>query len=221
MPALLFGSIGSIADTSELQREAFNSAFAEHGLDWNWDQDTYRELLASSGGEARIATQAKERGEDVDAGAVHRTKSETFRRLLGERPVSLRDGVADAVAGAKADGFKVGLVTTTAAENVTALLDAVDGLDRGDFDLVLDTSDAESPKPDPSIYALALERLDLDPGSAVAVEDNVGGVESAHAARLAVVAFPGENNAGHDFGTADRVVEKLDFSELSALTKAA
>ena len=39
MPAILFGSISTVADTSELQREAFNQAFAEHGLDWRWDRD--------------------------------------------------------------------------------------------------------------------------------------------------------------------------------------
>lgn len=50
MTALLFGSIGTIADTSELQREAFNAAFLRHGLDWSWDRATYRALLTTAGG---------------------------------------------------------------------------------------------------------------------------------------------------------------------------
>lgn len=41
LSALLFGSISTIADTSERQRHAFNEAFAEHGLDWQWDRDEY------------------------------------------------------------------------------------------------------------------------------------------------------------------------------------
>jgi hypothetical protein len=53
--ALLFGSISTVADTSELQRAAFNRAFAEHGLDWTWDRDDYRAMLATSGGRSRIA----------------------------------------------------------------------------------------------------------------------------------------------------------------------
>ena len=36
MSAILFGSISTIADTSELQRQAFNQAFKAHGLDWDW-----------------------------------------------------------------------------------------------------------------------------------------------------------------------------------------
>jgi hypothetical protein len=34
MSAILFGSISTLADTSELQRRAFNEAFSAHGLDW-------------------------------------------------------------------------------------------------------------------------------------------------------------------------------------------
>jgi phosphoglycolate phosphatase-like HAD superfamily hydrolase len=59
MPAVLFGSIGALADTSELQREAFNDAFRAHGLDWTWSRDEYQQLLAESGGEQRIAAYAE------------------------------------------------------------------------------------------------------------------------------------------------------------------
>ena len=48
--SLLFGSIGTIIETSELQRESFNEAFKEAGLDWYWDQEDYRLLLKQSGG---------------------------------------------------------------------------------------------------------------------------------------------------------------------------
>ena len=54
MSAILFGSISSLADTSEIQREAFNAAFAEHGLVWRWDRDDYRSQLRSNGGADRL-----------------------------------------------------------------------------------------------------------------------------------------------------------------------
>ncbi|MFT7179418.1 MAG: phosphoglycolate phosphatase-like HAD superfamily hydrolase, partial [Oceanospirillaceae bacterium] len=37
--AILFGSIGTLVETSELQRRAFNQAFSEAGLDWNWSEE--------------------------------------------------------------------------------------------------------------------------------------------------------------------------------------
>jgi HAD superfamily hydrolase (TIGR01509 family) len=218
MPALLFGSIGTVAETSELQRAAFNKAFSEHGLDWNWSQDEYKELLERSGGEKRIAEYASERGEEVDAAAVYETKSEIFRRDLAERGPAPRDGVAEAVAAARGAGFKVGLVTTTSRANVEALVAAVaPGLDIGDFDITVDKSEVEATKPDPAAYEFAARKLGVEPGECVAIENNLDGVGAAKAAGVAVVAFPGEDNADHDFAAADERVEKLDFADLRRL----
>ena len=125
MPAILFGSIGTVAETSELQRKAFNEAFETHGLDWNWSQDEYKDLLRESGGESRIAAFAEARDENVDAAAIYATKSELFQKALAEAGPATRDGAARTVAEAKRDGFKVALVTTTSKENVEALGDAV------------------------------------------------------------------------------------------------
>ncbi len=54
MKAIIFGSIGSVVETSELQRSAFNIAFKQHGLNWHWSQPEYQAMLRSSGGENRI-----------------------------------------------------------------------------------------------------------------------------------------------------------------------
>ena len=43
--AILFGSIGTLIETSELQRNAFNQAFSENGLDWDWNPAQYQDLL--------------------------------------------------------------------------------------------------------------------------------------------------------------------------------
>jgi hypothetical protein len=82
MPALLFGSISTVADTLELQRQAYNRAFAEHGLDWRWDRDDYVAMLDRSGGQDRVAAYADSVGATVDAAAIHKTKSTIFRESL-------------------------------------------------------------------------------------------------------------------------------------------
>lgn len=222
MPAVLFGSIGTIADTSELQRAAFNDAFAEHGLDWNWSQEEYRELLQGSGGAERIADYARARGETVDAEAVHATKSQRFQdKLRAERP-SLRPGLAETVAQARQDGYKLALVTTTSAENIAALTEALRSeVDLDSFDLIVDTSQVQESKPDPEVFRYALEHLHELAGECVAVEDNVGGVQAAVAAGVTCVAFPGENNAGHDFSDAAERVDSLSFAGLRNLASAA
>lgn len=219
MPAVLFGSIGTVAETSELQRKAFNDAFEAHGLDWNWSQDEYRDLLRESGGESRIAAYAENRGEEVDAGAVYETKSDLFRQALADAGPAPRDGVAQTIADARRDGFKVALVTTTSKENVDALGDAVrPEIELDGFDLVVDKSDVERPKPDAAVYEFALAQLGEDPSACVAIENNLDGVSAAKAAGIACVAYPGEDNSGHDFAAADERVERLDFGRLRELT---
>lgn len=215
MSALLFGSISSLADTSELQREAFNAAFAEHGLDWRWDRDDYRSQLQGSGGRDRIAEFARDRDEEVDADAVHATKSRIFQERLRAEPVPARPGVVETIRAAREQGRQVGLVTTTSPENVEALLASLAELGRDDFDVVVDVTQVEQPKPDPAAYALALERLGVDAGDAVAVEDNLGGVASARAAGVRVVAFPNVNTADHDFADADLRTDELDLDRVT------
>jgi HAD superfamily hydrolase (TIGR01509 family) len=214
MPALLLGSISTLADTSELQRDAFNRAFAEHGLDWEWGQDEYRSLLTGNGGADRVAAYAEQRGEQVDSDAVHQTKSTLFQQALAAG-VEARPGVAETIAAARREGWRVGLVTTTSASNVDALLSGLSGISREDFDVVTDVSSVQDPKPSPAVYAEALQQLGEEADHSVAVEDNVGGVRSATEAGVSCLAFPNENTAAHDFGEAD-VVEALTFEDVRA-----
>jgi HAD superfamily hydrolase (TIGR01509 family) len=215
MSAILFGSIGTIADTSELQRQAFNQAFKAHGLDWYWNREEYLAMLEKSGGQKRIAEYASSTGQIVDAEAIHRSKSEFFQQSLAESQVKPRFGVVETIQDAKSKGLKLALVTTTSQENVSLLIEALrPNVQAADFDLVVDASSVEHPKPDKAAYIFALERLGEKPENCIAIEDNLGGVESAIAAGLDCVAFPGENTAHHDFKKAKHRVDRLDFAQL-------
>ena len=44
MKAIIFGSIGTLVETSDIQRQSFNHAFKEIGLDWYWDKNNYKNL---------------------------------------------------------------------------------------------------------------------------------------------------------------------------------
>ncbi|UWQ22557.1 HAD family phosphatase [Jannaschia sp. W003] len=198
MKALLLGSIGTLADTSELQRRAFNEAFAKHGLDWQWPRDDYRRMLRESGGQRRVAAQADAEGIDVDAAAIHATKSELFQGYLADGAASARPGLREAITRARAEGVRVGLVTTTSRANVDALLGSL-SMDRGVFDVIVTAEEVSAPKPAPDCYEYAAATLGFAAEDCVAVEDNEGGVRAALAAGMACIAWPNENNRGHDF----------------------
>ena len=218
MSAILFGSISTLIDTSELQRRAFNESFEAHGLDWQWSQADYIAMLDSNGGAQRIADYAEARGDDVDADEVHATKSEVFQELLATAGLEARPGVIATVREAKRRDVKLGFVTTTSPENISALLDALSpDIDAGTFDLIVDCDTVVSPKPDSAAYVFALEKLGVNAASAVAIEDNVGGVAAAVAAGVRCIAFPNENTADGDFAAAAETVDSLDAERLVSL----
>jgi HAD superfamily hydrolase (TIGR01509 family) len=215
MSAIFFGSIGTIADTSELQRQAFNQAFALHALDWQWSREEYLVLLKKSGGRGRIEDYAKSVGQSVNAEAIHRSKSEIFQKFLREDPLKPRLGVVEVIQKAKQEGLRLALVTTTSEQNVLSMFEALRrDVDSTDFDLVVSASHVERPKPAKDAYDFALKELDQTPSHCIAIEDNLGGLEAAKSAKLACVAFPGENTAHHNFEAADLQTSHLDFEQL-------
>ncbi len=217
MSAILFGSIGTIADTSELQRQAFNQAFEAHGLDWHWNREEYLAMLEKSGGQKRIAEYADFTGQTVDAEAIHRSKSEFFQKSLADSQLPPRFGVVETIQNAKSKGLKLALVTTTSQKNISSLIEALrPNVQATDFDLIVDASSVERPKPDKAAYTFALEKLDETPDDCIAIEDNLGGVEAAIAAGLDCVAFPGENTAHCTFEKAQHRVDRLNFDELQS-----
>ena len=50
LKALIFDVDGTLADTEHAHLAAFNRAFADEGLDWQWDVPLYTKLLEVSGG---------------------------------------------------------------------------------------------------------------------------------------------------------------------------
>jgi HAD superfamily hydrolase (TIGR01509 family) len=215
MSAILFGSISTISDTSELQRQAFNQAFQAHGLDWYWDREEYLIMLENSGGQNRIGDYAESMGQTVDAEEIHRSKSEFFQTSLTEAQIKPRLGVVETIQSAKSQGLKIAFVTTTAQENISLLMAALQpSIQVTDFDLILNADSVDRPKPDKAAYTFALERLGEKSANCIAIEDNLSGVASAIAAGLDCVAFPNENTAHHDFKQANYLVDRLDFDRL-------
>ncbi len=84
--ALIFDVDGTLADTErDAHRPAFNAAFREFGLGWEWDPELYAELLAVTGGKERIRFHAERIGvrlPDDLVGALHAAKT---RHYPGDR----------------------------------------------------------------------------------------------------------------------------------------
>lgn len=212
--AIIFGGIGALVETSELQRKSFNRAFEEAGLYWNWDAETYRRLLDVTGGRNRIrhyATAIKKTPEIDDAliAELHRRKSSIFVDAMRNTPLGPRAGVVRLINKAANSDVSLAIASTTSMENIETLA-AVARIDLSAFDLVLHRDDVEQAKPDPEVYLRCQDKLELNSQHAVAIEDSESGVASATRAGLKCIAIPGANTASQNYDDATVVLDSLD-----------
>ena len=119
--ALLFGSIGTIVETSEIQRKSFNSAFKIEGLKWNWTREIYKNLLNKSGGEERILRYAKQTKTNVNSKNIRKLKTKIFNRYLKKNKLKLRPGVKEIIKYSKKNQIKLALVTSTTLDNINSI----------------------------------------------------------------------------------------------------
>jgi HAD superfamily hydrolase (TIGR01509 family) len=210
--ALIFDCDGTLADTEEAHRAAFNQAFAEAGLDWHWSVARYRVLLDTTGGKERIARYiAEEDTSACDVAALHAAKNLIYARLAESGAVALRPGVTALMEVARQNDIALAIATTTSRRNLDALI-AATPLRQFTFAAIICGEDVRRKKPDPEVYLLALEKLGLDAADCLAFEDSVSGLRSARAARIATVVTPNSYTIGSDFTGSVAVVNDLtDF----------
>lgn len=214
--AVLFGSIGTIIETSEIQRKSFNDTFKELGLDWYWDEIEYKNLLKKSGGEKRIEDFAKKNNSTVDALKIRLRKTELFNKYLIDGNFEPREGVLDIINYVKKNGLKLGFVTSTTTNNINAVFTALKNfIQKDDFDFIGNNNLIEKPKPNAEIYHKALEALFLDSSECIAIEDTEESAKSSLDARIKCVGFPGNFHHHYSFDKCEMKVTKLDISILN------
>jgi len=212
LKALIFDVDGTLAETEELHRMAFNRAFADAGISWFWSRTVYGRLLKVTGGRERILAYAAETGTPgIDAAALHKAKTGHYKHAMADSAIALRDGVERLIGRALEQGLALGIATTTSRSNVDSLFQATLGMDTLDrFHSVRTAEDVSIKKPDPEVYRLVLEDLGLNAADAIAFEDSANGLKAAKALGIRTVITPGIYTAEDDFAGADCILESLD-----------
>ena len=208
--AIIFGSIGTVLETSDIQRKSFNKAFKKFGLNWYWSKNEYKKLLKMSGGENRLSNYAKIKNIKINTLKLRNLKTKFFNNYLKKNKLKPRAGVVNVIKFCKKNNIKLGFASSTSINNINSIFFALENtIKKKDFDFIGNSKLVSKKKPYPDIYKVALKKFDLSSKECLAIEDSEESMKSALSAKIICIAFPGKLHEKEKFKGSYKITKKL------------
>ena len=184
MPAaVIFDLDGVLMDSEQLWNASKEALVRETGGRWRDEAPTAMMGMSSPEWSAYLRDDL---GVPLDVDAINR---DVVRRMEdGYRAeLPLLPG-AQAAVRTLAERWPLGLASSSNREIIDLVLELAGFA--GAFRVTVSSEEVERGKPAPDVYLATAEKLSVDPGQCVAIEDSSNGLRSAHAAGMAVIAVP-------------------------------
>ncbi len=209
---IIFDFDGLICDTESTEFTAWEKLFAEYGLPFPFDQ--YLKTVGAVHNDETPFLMLKDMaGAYVDLDRA-REKFYEYRNELNESE-PLRPGVLSYLESAKSLDLRIGLASSSPYSWVNSHLERLKV--KTFFDCIKSFEDVHKTKPDPQLFILALQCLELRGQETIALEDSANGVKAAHSADLITIAVPNKVTRKLNFKDADLILDSLEEIPLEDL----
>lgn len=218
MKALIFDCDGVLVDTErDGHRVAFNRTFTKKGYPFSWSVDEYGQLLKVAGGKERMRYYFDQvswpddvTDKDLLIKELHRIKTDIFMEIITDGELPLRSGIARLIDEAIEKKIMLAVCSTSNERAVAMIIETMLGAGRkSHFRAILAGDMVSKKKPDPEIYILALQALEIKPDECVVVEDSRNGLLAARAAGMKCIITTNGYTENESFEEADLVVPEL------------
>ena len=174
--ACIFDVDGTIAETEGIHLQAFNEAFKEFKVAWNWSKPTYKALLEIAGSENSIRyfnSKTKSNFSNDLIRELVKQKTKIYQEKLLSKSFYVRPGVFELVDALKKSKIKIAVATSTSTDNVMKLFSLIWGNEAQKLFSVISTPKLNvNNKPAPDLYNIALQDLKVRPENVVVIEDS-------------------------------------------------
>ena len=184
---------GTIANTElEAHLPAFNLAFCDFGIDWNWSINNYIQLLRINGGKKRIAYYSKSINHSLSDDLIikiHEKKQHYYLELIKENCVDFKTGVLRLINELHRKKIRQFIVTSSSRKQVNMLIKHLfNGFNP--FEFIISSEDVELKKPNPLPYLKAVQLSGIKKNNSIVFEDSNPGLKSSLSANLPTIFVP-------------------------------
>ena len=212
--AIIFDVDGLIVDTESLYYTAYNQTLQDSG------KSIPREGYVPCVGhpvERNSRDAVSRHGLDLAPETFLEAWMDRFETTISNPDqIDLMPGFLDLLAHLRARRYRLGIASSTPRTRMkktlqNGLLTRLEGVGTLDniFSTILSGSDVTRTKPDPEIYLLAAQNLQVAPDTCLVFEDSEAGVQAAKAAGMAAFAVPNFFTAHQNHTGADRILKHL------------
>ena len=210
---------GTIIETEDYHRLAYNALFNELGLSMSWTKQEYIDRLQTMGGnkirEVFSWLGLPEEEYVITKKRLYEQKTKLYVDLitadLRSGKLTLRPGVRRFFNDLRDSGIPIAIATACVGWAAERVVEAALGLEfLKSLTCLCGGESTTQHKPSPDIYLLVAERSGVDAHSCVVLEDTWHGMTAAKEAGMICIATPSEFAQEHDFSRTDLILRDLE-----------